>query len=211
VREVAAPDGLTREEALRIVARGVRPARTTTNATEVSSPELRAALTAATASPSAANLDQVAHAYLALGIRDQAFDHYAAALRLHADDAVAHDGIARIWRDWGWTAQALAAAHRAVFHAPTSSRAWNTLGTILERVHRPDDARRAYHRAAFLDARAWWAHVNLCGLELSKDDLHEAERQCEWARLLRPEQPLLDSLVREISRRRESPADPDGR
>ena len=182
--EAATTSEMGIEQARALADQGPRPVRLLTNTREFSTPELRAALAEVNASPSVAGHDRAAATYLALGLREQAFDQYAAAVRLDEADAAAHDGLARLWRDWRWPSRALREAHQAVRLAPASSEAWNTLGTILERLGSRREARAAYERSAALNAAAWWAHHNLCALDAAAAPAH-ADEHCQRADELR--------------------------
>jgi tetratricopeptide (TPR) repeat protein len=125
-------------------------------------PRLSAALAALIVNPGPETHRRVALEYRRLGVLDMAHDHFTAALRLDPDDAAAHDGVARIWRDWGFPELGLADARRAVQLAPTSPVAANTLGTLLESAGQISEARTWYARAASLDPDAVYALNNLC-------------------------------------------------
>ncbi len=98
-----------------------RPAPGTTasgTTVESSDPHLAAALLVETAQPTAQNHVGVAREYLRLGILDAAFKHASQALEVDSSLAEAHELIARIWRDWGFPAEGLGAARRAVYFSP---------------------------------------------------------------------------------------------
>ena len=98
---------------------------------EARDPALAAALLQLRLTPSAAQHRAVAGEYQRLGILDAAFDQLTAATRLDPHDAAAYDARARIWREWGYPLMGVADANRAIFYAPTSASAQNTLGTLL--------------------------------------------------------------------------------
>lgn len=125
-------------------------------------PRLSAALIGLTAEPTAAQHRRVAFEYRRLGILDQAHAHLTAAVRLDAGDAAAFDGLARIWRDWGFPELGLPDAYRAVHLAPTSAAAANTLGTLLQAAGRTRDASHWYGRALELNPDAAYAANNVC-------------------------------------------------
>lgn len=129
---------------------------------EATSPPLQRALLALSLLPSPAHYLQVAAAYRRAGIGDRAFDYLDAGVKHHPSEAALHDALARLWRDWGFAARGLAAAHRAVFHAPRSAEARNTLGTVLWALGERAEARHAFAAATQLDPRAWYAWHNLC-------------------------------------------------
>jgi tetratricopeptide (TPR) repeat protein len=129
---------------------------------EASDERLKAALFQVAATPTAEAHRRVAFEYRRLGVLDHAQQHFAMAVKLDAKDAVSHDAMARIWRDWGFPNQALPEARRAVAYAPRSASAANTIGTIYQALGQLDDAKRWYWRAVTLDAAAWYARNNLC-------------------------------------------------
>ena len=91
---------------------------------------LGAAIAALGKEPSATAHLRVATEYMRVGVRDVAFDHYTDALRLEPRNVAAFDGRARLWRDVGILAPALADAHRAKFFDPTSAEG-KTIGDTL--------------------------------------------------------------------------------
>jgi tetratricopeptide (TPR) repeat protein len=133
---------------------------------ESSDERLKAALALLAVMPTAEVHSQVAMEYRRLRVLDHAQEHFAAAVKLNPKDAVSRDGMARIWRDWGFPNLALPEAQRAVADAPRSATAANTLGTILQALGKFDDAKRWYWRAVTLDANAWYALNNLCYAEI---------------------------------------------
>jgi hypothetical protein len=92
---------------------------------------LASALLRVRLAPTPAHHRAVADEYRRLRILDAAFDHFAAATRLDKTDAAAYDGMARIWRDWGYPEMGFADSARAVFYAPRSAAARNTRGTLM--------------------------------------------------------------------------------
>ena len=126
------------------------------------SADLAAALASYTTAPTYAGEVGLAGAYVRVGILDQAHEHFAAAARLDPADGAAWDGLARIWRDWGFPAYGLGDAYRAVWAAPDSPAVHNTLGTILQVLGKGRDARSRFARALALDPGAAYARNNLC-------------------------------------------------
>ena len=148
---------------------------------ETSDPALSAALlTLATAATPQAHL-VVAGRYRELGILDMAYDHFLSASQLDRTDASAYEGLARIWRDWGFPQLGLADASRAVYYAPSSASAHNTWGTVLAVTGHQGDARREYERAVQLDPRAAYALNNLCYLSFLEGDAPKALAECQAA------------------------------
>jgi len=136
--------------------------------------------------PSSENDVRVADEYRRLGILDAAYDRLSRAIRNQPGLAAAHEMMARIWRDWGMAARGLGAAYRAVYYAPQSASARNTLGTLFERMGRLDDARREYMNAATLDPNAAWALNNLCHIALLSGRFDEAKAKCTAALVVEP-------------------------
>jgi tetratricopeptide (TPR) repeat protein len=153
---------------------------------EVFDPKLREALARLSATPTPEQHRDVAAAYRRVGIADFAFDHYTAAVRLDRTDAAAYDGLARIWRDWGWPHLALVEAHRAVFHDPRSPAVRNTLGTVLQALGQHDAARREYEAVLAIDPNAAYALNNLCTLDLAAGRLSAAAVACAGALRIDP-------------------------
>jgi len=133
---------------------------------ESSDERLRIALAQLLLTPTAQAHRQVALEYRRLRVLDHAHEHFAAAVKLDPKDVVSRDGMARIWRDWGFPNKALPEARRAVADAPRSATAANTLGTIFQALGKLDDAKRWYWRAVSLEPEAWYALNNLCYAEI---------------------------------------------
>jgi tetratricopeptide (TPR) repeat protein len=148
---------------MREVSSAARPVASALATTlEASDPQLSAALSALAASRTAENHRRVASEYRRLGVLDMAHKHFTGAVQLDAHDAAAFDGLARIWRDWGFPQLGLGDAYRAVALAPDSAIAANTLGTLLEGSGRTQSARRWYERAHRLDPDASYPLINIC-------------------------------------------------
>ncbi len=178
-------DFVTRVRA-RAVLSGVQRSSSNVQMAETADPALRAALGALAQGRTAARHGAVAAAYLQAGIRDLAFEHFTAATRLDPAAGAAYDGLARIWRDYGFFPLALTDAHRAVYWLPESAAARNTLGTVLQALGLHAEARRAYEAALRLDPSAAWAHNNLCTLDLEQGRAADAARRCRQALALNP-------------------------
>ena len=127
-------------------------------------PELRDALADLLKGPSVARHLKVAEEYARVGVSDQAYDQYTAALALEPRNAAAYEGRARLLRDVGLSGLALSDAHWARFLAPRSASARNTLGTILERQGHCADALAQYREAVRLQPEASWAKQNVTRL-----------------------------------------------
>jgi tetratricopeptide (TPR) repeat protein len=109
----------------------------------------------------------VASHYSRLGVSDLAYEHLSQALTIEPRSPAALDGRARLLRDVGLMAMALADASRARFHAPESAAVRNTLGTILERLGQCREALAAYREAVRLSHDAEWARDNAARLSAS--------------------------------------------
>jgi tetratricopeptide (TPR) repeat protein len=133
---------------------------------EGSDDRLKSALANLAITPTADAHRRVAFEYRRLHVLDYADEHFHAAVRLEPNDAVSRDGIARIWRDWGFPERALPEARRAVADAPRSPSAANTLGTVLQALGKFEEAEHWYWRAVALDGGAWYALNNLCYAQL---------------------------------------------
>jgi Flp pilus assembly protein TadD len=119
--------------------------------------------------------------YAQLGVRDTAMDYYSASLAIDPRYAPALDGAARIWRDWGQFGPALGDASRAIYFAPRSPEAWNTLGTVLQVLGEMEGAAAAYRKSVTLDSSAAYARSNLCYLSFLQGHAADARDACSAA------------------------------
>jgi Flp pilus assembly protein TadD len=174
----------------------VRPKSAAAQTVEAGDPDLARALVALAARPSPERHRTAAERYLRLGILDSAHEHFSAAVALDAKDAAAWDGLARIWRDWGFPHLALSDAHRAVYFAPESPVTHNTLATVLQALGRRADARTHYERALALDSTAVYALSNLCYGWILEGEPTKAAAACREALRLQPGlQPARNNLA----------------
>jgi tetratricopeptide (TPR) repeat protein len=134
---------------------------------EETDPTLKLALAALATRPSADAHAAVAGHYSRLGVSDMAYEHLSQALVIEPTSSAALDSRARLLRDVGLMAMALADANRAKFNAPGSATVRNTLGTILERLGQCREALAAYREAARLSHDADWARGNASRLSAS--------------------------------------------
>jgi tetratricopeptide (TPR) repeat protein len=171
---------------VRAIAAEARPVREQPVSVESADPHLAAALALAGLQPSPSALRAVASEYRRLGVVDRAHDYLQRALRFDRRDAATYDALARLWRDSGFPVPALGDAHRAVFFAPDSPVAHNTLGTVLQLLGRHDEARQQYEAAVRLDPKAVYALNNLCYAWLLDGSLRRAASTCEAAIALDP-------------------------
>ena len=156
------------EQALRRAEAAARAARTPPPAprtVESVDPELRTALAALGADGTPAAHVRAALAYRRAGVLDRALDLFDQALQRDSRLAAAYDGRARIWRDWHLASVGMADAVRAVYFAPSSAAARNTLGTLLVAVGDCEGARRAFEHVLTLSPDAVYAKANLRTVE----------------------------------------------
>jgi Flp pilus assembly protein TadD len=130
---------------------------------------------------------KVAAEYRRLKVFDGAERRLTAALAEHPHDVPLLDELALTWRDAGFPNLALAPAYQAVYLAPRSASAQNTLGTVLFALGHADEAASRFRLAASLDERAGYAHANLCYLSYVAGDLSAALAQCDRALAINPD------------------------
>ena len=164
-----------------------RPDRPASPTIEGSDPRLVAALAVAAVSPTPAHLQEVASEYARIGVNDRAYDYLTRSLALDKRNAGGYDARARLWRDSGFPDRGLSDAHRAVYYAPASPIAHNTLGTILQLVGAYDAARFEFERALQLDPTAVYALSNLCYAWVLHGRGTEAEVACDKALQVNPQ------------------------
>lgn len=173
-----------------------RPVQSRVGTVEASDPALTAALLAISIEPTAAGHRAVAARYLRLGILDVAHEHFSAAVAIDRADAASWDGLARIWRDWGFPHLALSDAYRAVYHAPHSPTVHNTLGTVLQVLGRRAAARAQFEQALALDVTAAYALSNLCHAWRLEGNVSKATEACGQALQLQPDlEPARNNLA----------------
>jgi tetratricopeptide (TPR) repeat protein len=153
---------------------------------EASDPGLAAALLAATAVPSPETFRNAAQEYRRVQVYDRAQDYLARALKLDPKDAMTHDAIARVWRDAGFPHLGMGDSYRAIYYAPASAAARNTLGTLFQAMGRRAEARVQYERAVQLDPLAGYAYNNLCYGWVLEGDAARAVKSCRQALSLDP-------------------------
>jgi Flp pilus assembly protein TadD len=129
---------------------------------------------------------KLAQAFMRHGVLDKASEHFAEASRRDPREGAAWDGLARIWRDWGFPGLALGDAYRAVYAAPNAPSTRNTLGTILLALGKRADARAQFARAAALDPGAAYAWNNLCYAWLTEGEFESAIADCSRALAVEP-------------------------
>ena len=93
----------------------------------------------------------------------------------------AHEGLARIWRDWGVPASALGVANRAVAYDARIGQSRRIRSERADALGRFDQAREAYRAAAALAPDAGRPLNNLCNLEYRLGRFEEARTYCEAA------------------------------
>jgi tetratricopeptide (TPR) repeat protein len=161
--------------------RAVRRSTTISADLEATDPRLKASLAATRQTPTLERQLEAARRYQRLGVIDRAIEYAEAGVQLAPHDAAAHDALARLWRDGGLPGLGLASAHRAVFLAPESAAARNTLGTVLQALGKGREAGDAFEAAVRLDRGAWFAWQNLCELSMRAGETKRAIVLCQRA------------------------------
>jgi tetratricopeptide (TPR) repeat protein len=183
--EKAPPPSPTLEEAIgkmrRLMVEARPEPKSALQTVESRDPALAEALADLQAYPTALRYVAVAEAYHRRGLLEKAYDNYMGALRLDARRADAYEGLARVWRDWGLPHLGLGDAHRAIYYAPYSASARNTLGTLLQSLGHKSDARIAYKLAGDLDRTAGYPISNLCYLSFVEGNAPQAIAECRAA------------------------------
>lgn len=147
---------------------------------------LRDAMASARASRTCPSLTAVGVRYYELGLRDVAGSYLTDAIALDSKCAVAHDALAKVWRQAGLQDRALGSAHRATYFSPRTAAFWNTYGTVLQELGRDSEAADAYRRVIQLDPSAAYAHSNLCYLALQAGETEAATAACQAALAVDP-------------------------
>lgn len=142
---------------------------------------LSAALSALGRQQTPDSLRIVAAEYHRLGVYDQAHKYLTRALVTKPSDSDLLDARARVSRDWGLLEPALADATRAVYFAPKSASAKNTLGTVLFGLGKTAEALAAFDDAVTLDATATFALNNACYVALVAGNEELALSRCHAA------------------------------
>jgi len=174
-------------EKVRQLSMAMRPAPAgTATIVETSNRELAEALAREAAHPTAETHRTVGEIYARLGVLDLAYGRFALAIKTDGRDAAAYDQMARVWRDWGFPNLGLGDAYRAVYYAPRSPSASNTLGTLLQALGQPAPALNAYRRTLALEPDAAYALNNVCSALLDMQKPDEALAACQRAVQLDP-------------------------
>jgi tetratricopeptide (TPR) repeat protein len=173
-----------------------RPGTERARTLEASEPALAEALRAVAAAPSSAAHRAVAAQYVRLRVLDVALEQFSRAVALDPTDAASWDGLARIWRDWGFPHLALPDAYRALYYAPDSPIVHNTLGTVFQALGQRAEARAQYEKALGLDATAAYALTNLCYGWVLEGEAAKATDACRHALRLQPDlEPARNNLA----------------
>jgi tetratricopeptide (TPR) repeat protein len=160
-----------------------KPTTSSTRAPTIESQDkaLAAALLQLAAWPSADSQMAVGSEYARLGLLDDAFSYFTAALKLNPREAAAYDWRARIWRDWGFPERGLADAARAAYYAPLTAPVHNTWGTLLAATGLLRQAREQFERARALAPQASYPLTNLCYTDFVLGDTDRAIAECRQA------------------------------
>jgi len=164
-----------------------RMSRVALKTIEASDPRLAAALAASIVDPRPQTFRAVSAEYQRLRIGDRAFEFLSKALAMDRSDWQTYDALARMWRDQGFPNLALSDAYRAVYYAPSSAAARNTLGTVFQAMGRRADAARQYEMVLTLDPNAAYAFSNLCYTRMLAGNARTAIEACEEALVLEPD------------------------
>jgi Flp pilus assembly protein TadD len=164
-----------------------RPNRPALQTLEGADPRLSTAIALAIVAPSAEAYRRVADEYRRVQVFDKAHEYLNRARLLDARDGATYDAMARLWRDAGFPQLALSDAHRAVYFAPSSPIARNTLGTVLQALGKRELARQQYEQALRLDAQAAYALNNLCYGWVLDGNGSKAVAACERAMAIQPD------------------------
>jgi Flp pilus assembly protein TadD len=171
----------------RVAAAQARPApRASLTHIESTDPRLAAALLEAKITPSPQSFRRVAEEYHRLKIDDRAHDYLHQASLMDSRDTATYDAMARLWRDGGLLHLALADAHRAIYYAPGSAAAHNTLGTVFQALGQRERARAQYEKTLQLDPSAAYALNNLCYSWILEREPGKAVTACQAALSLKP-------------------------
>ena len=174
---------------------GVREHSVSGLTVEVTDKALAAALASLRKADTAENRLRVAAEYRRLRILDKAYDLVTGVLKVDHRSAEAFEQRAQIWREWGFAPLGLTDAYRAVFIAPRSASARNTLGTLLQSLGNMESARRAYEDASKLDPKASYAWTNMCYLSLLTGKPDRALTECHVALRLGPADPAIRNNI----------------
>jgi tetratricopeptide (TPR) repeat protein len=142
---------------------------------------LASALLRVTVHPAPETQNAVGAEYSRIGLLEQAYSYYTAAIRLNPREAEAYEMRARIWRDWGFPQRGMGDAARAVYYAPRSASAHNTWGTVLAASGRTNEARLEFERARALNPDAPYVLSNLCYMDFLSGEFDKAIAKCQQA------------------------------
>ena len=162
-------------------------------------PHLRAALDRG-APRDVANFD-LARAFAALGRRDDARRALGAIEDVMRLDGVSANAVARLALDLDDAALAERAASRAVVASPSAAPAHETLGLVLARLGRTDEAIAELEVACRLDASSATARLNLGVLYAEAGRIDEARALAEQALVLQPDYERARQFLAALSRK----------
>ena len=103
----------------------------------------------------------LANAFKALGLLDDAIVHFSNALRLQPDFGVAHFNLGNAYASSGRHEEAVASYGRAIQVQPDSAPSFNNLGTSLQALERHEQALDAFREALRLQPSYAGAYNNL--------------------------------------------------
>ena len=128
----------------------------------------------------------LAQMYHSCRVYDLALEEYQKALELDHDNPGYHEGLARLWRDSGDFKNSIDSVHRAVQLDENNVEAWNTLGTVCDRLGKHIQAQHAYSRALSISPQLDYVHNNACSSFIRVEEYSKALPHCEQAVQLNP-------------------------
>lgn len=125
-------------------------------------------------------------AYHQFRVYEEAQRFYQKAIQLEPENASYHEQFGRLWRDWGAPELGINSVQQALQLKPEAAEAWNTLGTVHDKMGRRKQAQAAYLRALAIDPGLDYVHSNLCFSYLQDADFERAIYHGEQATRLNP-------------------------
>ena len=152
----------------------------------------------------------VAEAYRAIGLYQQAALSCQTALQLEPNSPGAVNNLGLTWQALGRFEDAISQFETAIRMQPSFALAHNNLGTVLRHAGRTDEALDYFQQATQFDPNLAAAHSNLGQLLLERYQRQESLHHCLEAVRLQPYFPEaqnnLGNVFRELGRLKESQA-----
>ena len=150
----------------------------------------------------------LAEAYRAVGLYDQAVSSCQTALQLEPNSPGAANNLGLSWQAMGRIEEAISQFETAIRLQPGFALAHNNLGTVMQHAGRTEEALHHFRNAVQIDRGLAAAHSNLGQLLLERYKRQEALHHCLEAVRLQPwfpeAQNNLGNAFREIGRLKES-------